>query len=117
MLYLDAADCRDGCAQERNFLALFRLAMLLALLSLSFGLHSKLALVTAHAHAHDIAMAILLVVASVLLIGVAGRLFVDNTNKIARKQGFIGMTPVYNAVFLVTCTIVLVVTIVLLVDE
>ena len=24
MLYLDAADCRDACAQERNFLALFR---------------------------------------------------------------------------------------------
>ena len=70
-----------------------RLAMLFALLSLSFGLHSKLALVTAHAHAHDIAMGVLLVAASILVIGVAGRLFVDNTNKIARKQGFIGMTP------------------------
>ncbi|KZV91611.1 hypothetical protein EXIGLDRAFT_769758 [Exidia glandulosa HHB12029] len=88
MLFLDASDCRDACAQERNFLAMFRLSMLFALLSLSFGLHTRLAQFTAHAHAHDIALAVLLMVSSILMIGVAARLFFDNINRIARKQGF-----------------------------
>lgn len=110
-----------------------RLALLFALLSLSFGLHSRLAAVTAQAHAHDIALAVLLMISSILIIAVAARLFVHNIDRIARKRGFVGMTPyanspswlhgyifntcrLYNVIFLVTSTLVLVVTVVLVLD-
>ncbi|KAH7103805.1 hypothetical protein BKA62DRAFT_768199 [Auriculariales sp. MPI-PUGE-AT-0066] len=117
MSELKASDCRDGCAIERNFLSQFRLGLLLGLLSLSFGLHTRLAQKSGHEHDYDLASAVMLVVAAILLMLVSVRTFLNNTHRLVSGRGFMGLDRTFNAVYLFICTIIFVVVVISIVDD
>ena len=91
--------------------------MLFGLLSLSFGLHTRLTQASEHIHSHDIACSVLLVVASILLTVGAVRTFLNNTHRLVTGRGFLGLDALYNSMFLVVCTMVFIVVIIAIVDD
>jgi uncharacterized membrane protein YidH (DUF202 family) len=91
--------------------------MLLALLALAFGLHTRLTLSTAHEHESDILCSALLVAASILLTGIAARTYLRNLKNLASRRGFLANPTYYNLVFAVVATLILAVVIVAIIDD